>query len=84
MNSPFGGEIALALTETVLGKEHPDTLGSMNDLALVSKQARQIRGSRRDTLISTGVRGNSAGQGVSIYAAERLLSYLFAISKERV
>ncbi len=32
---------ALALTETVLGKEHPDTLTSTNNLALVlSRQGR--------------------------------------------
>lgn len=45
----------LALTERVLGKEHPDPLTSMNNLALAEQIHRQ----------SVSTKGKGTGQGVS-------------------
>ena len=46
-------------TEKMLGKEHPDTLGSINNLAEVLNQGKYEEA--EETSTSTGVEGNDAG-----------------------
>ena len=52
---------ALELKEKVLGPEHPSTLTSMNNLAVVLEGSRQARGCRGYVSTNAGAEGEGAG-----------------------
>lgn len=59
---------ALALRERVLGKEYPDTLGSMNNLASVLSSQGKYEEAEQIHQQSIGIDGKGTGQGESINA----------------
>lgn len=55
----------LVLKQRIAGKEHPNTLKSMNTLVMaLEKQRREIYGSREDISRDTGVTGEGSRDGI--------------------
>lgn len=60
---------ALALREKVLGKEHPDTLVSMNNL-VGHERPGEVRGGREDASRDAGTEGEGVGKRALVDADE--------------
>ena len=69
-----------SLTEIVLGEERPSTLTSMNNLAGVLSDQRQVHAGGRDAPTDTQAQGDPVGQGEFIYADKHEQSGLTSLN----
>ena len=59
--------------EALLGAEHPDTLTSVSNLAMVLAGSGEVRGGRGDEPASAGEEREGAGEGAPRHADQRIL-----------